>query len=313
MKKIVTLMLNPSVDVMLEFDEFVKTKTNRVKNRIEHMGGKGLNVSFVAKSFGLSVCATGFIGKDKKDELGVILKNAGIENAFIDVEGKTRTNYKLLDKKEASVTEANEQGFLIKPEKTEELLNVLRKSLEGAEILVLTGSLPEGIKDDFYADCIEIANSMGIKTVLDASGKALALAISKKPYAIKPNIDELSEILGKPLTDEKEIAYMIKKLISDGIGMVTVSMGEKGAMFAKEQEIICAKTFDIEFKSAVGAGDSMVGAICYSIANDLELSKTARLAVSAGCITTSKTATNLCAAEEVFENEQRVSTSEVAI
>ena len=64
MTKIVTLMLNPSVDVMLEFESFIKTKTNRIINEISQIGGKGLNVSFVAKSFGLSVCATGFIGTD---------------------------------------------------------------------------------------------------------------------------------------------------------------------------------------------------------------------------------------------------------
>lgn len=313
MTKIVTLMLNPSVDVMLEFDEFIKTKTNRVKNQIEHMGGKGLNVSFVAKSFGLSVCATGFIGTDKANELAEILKDAEIENAFVEVEGKTRTNYKLMDRKESSVTEANGQGFGVSEEKIAELNAALEKALDGADILVLTGSLPSGIDVDFYAKCIEKANARGIKTVLDASGDALKLALPKKPYAIKPNIDELSELSGKTLTDETEIAGMMNKLTDDGIGIVTVSMGGDGAMFAKDGEIIRAKTFDIEFKSAVGAGDSMVGAICYSIAKDLELIKTARLAISAGCITTSKIATNLCTAEEVFANEQRVITAEMKI
>ena len=308
MAKIVTLMLNPSVDVMLEFESFTKTKTNRVKNQIEHMGGKGLNVSLVARSFGLDVCATGFIGKDRKEELAKILSDAGIENAFVEVEGKTRTNYKLMDKKDGTVTEANCQGFSVNKEDVVQLEKTLERVLDGAEILVLTGSLPQGIEVGFYADCIEKANSKGIKTILDASGEALKLAITKKPYAIKPNIDELSELAEKTLTDEKEIKDVMTKLNQSGISLIVASMGADGALFSQNGKTVYGKTFPIDFKSAVGAGDSMVGAICYSIAEKLSLEKMARLSVAAGCITTSKSATNLCAAEEVFTNEERVET-----
>lgn len=313
MTKIVTLMLNPSVDVMLEFDEFIKTKTNRVQNKISEMGGKGLNVSFVAKSFGLSVCATGFIGTDKESELSELLKEAGIENAFVTVQGETRTNFKLLDKKEGSVTEVNGQGFSVSEEKIKELEKVLEKCLSDAEILVLTGSIPKGIGADFYAKCIEKANEKGVKTVLDASGAALKAALFQKPYAIKPNIDELSELAGKTLEEDSEIAEMVNKLLSDGIKLVTVSMGADGALFANADKILRAKAFDIDFKSAVGAGDSMVGAICYSIACGQSLERTARLGISAGCITTSKIATNLCKAEEVFANEDRVKILEMTV
>lgn len=313
MTKIVTLMLNPSVDVMLQFDGFEKTKTNRIINEISHMGGKGLNVSFVAKSFGLSVCATGFIGSDKKDELSDILKKADIENAFVEVSGKTRTNFKLLDSKEGSVTEANGMGFTVTEEDIKKLEKNLEESLNDAEILVLTGSLPKGIDKDFYAKCIEKANAKGIKTVLDASGEALKLALSEKPYAIKPNIDELSEYCGKTITDEKEILSVMKQLTDDGIGLVIVSMGADGAFFAKDGKFISAKTFKIDFKSAVGAGDSMVGAVCYGMANNIDIEKTARLGISAGCITTSKIATNLCSADEVFANEEKVVTTEMMI
>ena len=313
MTKIVTLMLNPSVDLMLEFDEFIKTKTNRVKNRIEHMGGKGLNVSFVAKSFGLDVCAAGFIGNDKKDMLFDVLDKAGIENAFVCVDGETRTNIKILDKAEGSVTEANGQGFEVTEENLAELEKVLDKALDGAEILVLTGSLPKGVDADIYAKMTEKANAKGIKTVLDASGKALELAASKKPYAVKPNIDELSELVGKTLTDDKEVADAIDKLLASGINLVVVSKGADGAIFGDKEKKISAKAFEIDFKSAVGAGDSMVAAICYSIANGIETEKAAKLGISAGCMTTSKTATNLCTADEVFANENRVEISEMGI
>lgn len=308
MARVVTLMLNPSVDVMLEFDEFQKTKTNRVKNQIELMGGKGLNVSLVAASFGLSVCATGFIGKDKSEVLSQILAEAGIENAFVEVEGNTRTNYKLADKSDGTVTEANCKGFSVSNEKCEEIKNVLEKTLDKAEILVLTGSLPEGIDTGFYAECIEMANKKGIKTVLDASGEALKLALEKKPYAIKPNIDELSEFAGKTLTEENEIKDIMSQLNQSGISLVVASMGGAGALFSQNGKVIRGKTFDIDFKSAVGAGDSMVAAMCYSIAENLPLDRVARLCITAGCITTSKSATNLCRAQEVFSNEERVET-----
>lgn len=313
MTKIVTLMLNPSVDVMLEFDEFIKTKTNRVKNKTTNMGGKGLNVSFVAKSFGLQVCATGFIGADRQSELSKLLKEADIENAFVTVDGETRTNLKLLDCAEGSVTEANGQGFSVSEAELSKLEAALIRALKGAQILVLTGSLPSGIDSGFYARCIEEANKMGVKTVLDASGEALKKALAQKPYAIKPNIDELSELKGKTLVTDAEIGNVIKELLESGIGIVTVSMGADGALFANSEKLLRAKAFEVDFKSAVGAGDSMVGAICYSIANGEPLERTARLGISAGCVTTSKTGTFLCTADEVFENESRVKTMELEI
>lgn len=306
MAKIVTLMLNPSVDVMLEFESFIKTKTNRVKNKIELMGGKGLNVSLVASSFGMDVCATGFIGKDRAEELSDVLKNSGIENAFVEVDGETRINYKFADSSDGTLTEANARGFSVSKEDIAKLEKVMEKVLGDAEILVLTGSLPQGVSVDFYAECIEKANAKGIKTIVDTSEEALKFAIEKKPYAIKPNIDELSEFFGKILTDKREISDALKELNKKGINLVVASMGEEGACLSQNGKVLCGKTFDIEFMSAVGAGDSMVGAMCYAISEKLPLERLARLSISAGCVTTSKSATNLCTASEVFNNEERV-------
>lgn len=306
MAKIVTLMLNPSVDVMLELESFTKAKTNRVKNKIELMGGKGLNVSLVARSFGMDVCATGFIGKDRANELSQILKKSGIENAFIEVDGDTRINYKFADSSDGTLTEANERGFSVSESELSELQKVMEEVLEGAEILVLTGSLPHGVSTKFYAECIKNANAKGIKTVLDASGETLKFAIEKKPYAIKPNIDELSEFAGKMLTDKQEISNILKELNNKGINLVVASMGAEGALFSQNEEVLRGKAIRIEFMSAVGAGDSMVGAMCYAISENLPLERLARLSIAAGCITTSKSATNLCTAPEVFTNEERV-------
>ncbi|MBQ3118576.1 MAG: 1-phosphofructokinase [Clostridia bacterium] len=306
MAKIVTLMLNPSVDVMLEFESFTKAKTNRVKNKIEIMGGKGLNVSLVASSFGMDVCATGFIGKDRAEELSQVLKKSGIENAFIEVDGDTRINYKFADSSDGTLTEANSKGFSVSKEDITKLEKVIEKVLDDAEILVLTGSLPHGVSTKFYADCIEKANAKGIKTVLDASGEALKVAIEKKPYAVKPNIDELSEYFGKVLTDKQEISDVLKELNKKGVNLVVASMGAEGAYLSQNENVLFGKTFDIEFMSAVGAGDSMVGAMCYAISENLTLERMARLSIAAGCITTSKSATNLCTAMEVFTNEERV-------
>jgi len=306
MAKVVTLMLNPSVDVMLEFDEFLKTKTNRIKNRIELMGGKGLNVSCVLSTFGVSVCATGFIGSDRKNELANVLKTSGIENAFVEIDGTTRTNFKFMDKSEGTITEANDAGFSVNNGNILELESKLNCVLNDAEILVLTGSLPKGVEIDFYAKCIEKANEKGIKCILDTSGEALKLAISKKPYAIKPNFDELCELAGKEVCEIEEIKKLSSQILDSGVSLIAVSMGDKGAMFFNNEKIITAKTFEIEFKSAVGAGDSMVAAMCYSILTKKNLEETAKLSVAAGCITTSKSATNLCTAEEVILNMDRV-------
>ncbi|MBR6646170.1 MAG: 1-phosphofructokinase [Clostridia bacterium] len=313
MNKILIVMLNPAVDVTLSFDGFEKSKTNRTTDEISSLGGKGLNVSLVSKSFGLDVCLAGFIGEDRKEELSSVLKDNEIENAFVEVCGKTRTNFKLLDTKENSITEANGQGFCVTDEDLSKISDVISKKLAEAEILVLTGSLPKGVNSDFYAKCVEMANEKGVKTILDASGKALKMAIDKKPFAIKPNIEELCEYFGEEIKDEKEIVCKVKDLLSSGIDTVCVSLGKDGAILAKGESIYRAKTFPVEVKSTVGAGDSMVGAMCYAITNGLDLEKSLKLMVSAGCKTSSKKGTELCKKDEVFDSEKKVKTQELVL
>ena len=252
---IYTLTLNPSLDYLLDTPEFSFGKTNRSTSEAIHFGGKGINVSYVLKQLNVpSVClgfAAGFTGKELLD----MLTNAGLCHDFVTLNGdNTRINVKV---RCGNITEINAQGPQISASDSEALLKKLDRIGEG-DILVLAGSTPKGM-DDIYSGIMERLFSKNVRFVLDTSGKKLVDCLKYKPFLIKPNKDELSEIVGKLLENDEEIVAAAKKLQAMGALNVLVSLGEDGALLVDEEDRVHrVNAHKITPINTVGAGDSMV-------------------------------------------------------
>lgn len=303
---VVAVTLNPSIDKTISIRQFQLYELNRVNNERTDPGGKGINVAKVLKNFGIDVLVTGFIGGRQGRYLLEFLRNGGIENHFIEVDGETRTNIKIIDESINKTTEVNEAGFFVNNDYIDAFMNHLNKLLDSASILTLGGSVPPGVSDSIYAQCIELARQKGVKTILDADKSALAKGIKAKPYAIKPNIRELEDLTGYRISFMSEIVKAGYWLLDHGIELVIVSMGPDGAVVMDKNEAYKVDTFSTDVKSTVGAGDSMVGALAYAIINKKPLREIAALTTAAGTVTVSKAGTQLCTIGEVLEAAPKV-------
>lgn len=309
--KVLTVTLNPSIDKTITVEKFVPYGLNRVLKTRQDPGGKGINVAKVLKNFGVDVTVFGLIAGSQGKHLTDFLNRAEIGTDFLQIPGETRTNLKIFDESINKMTEINESGFQVTPEILDSFRNKFKESIRGAAMVVLSGSLPPGIPDDFYAECIAVAKSEGIKTVLDADAGALAEGIKAVPYAVKPNIHELELLNGRHFTNSNEVVDAVKALINTGIEIAIVSMGADGAIVANKDEAYKVDSWDIPVKSATGAGDSMVGSLVYSLLKNDSLYEIAKITTAAGTITASKEGTQICTENEVLQSLENVTVKKI--
>jgi 1-phosphofructokinase len=303
---VVTVTLNPALDKTITVKSLKIGGLNRAQDMRIDPGGKGINVAKVLKNFKVDALAAGLTAGFQGQLLLEYLEEENIKTSFISAEGETRTNSKIVDEKAKVTTEINEPGFFVTPKILAHFNERLSNLLDYSSILVLGGSLPPGVPEDIYRIYVEMANSKGVRTILDADGKALEEGIKAVPFAIKPNIYELEKLVGMKLLTEKEILSAGRNLIEQGVSMVLISMGKEGAVILNNKEAYRVNSFSIIPKSTVGAGDSMVAALAYTLLENKTLEEIALWTTAAGTITASKPGTQVCTLSEVQQSLHQV-------
>lgn len=300
--KVIAVTVNPSIDKTIAIKELVPYGLNRVVESRLDPGGKGINVARVLHSFETDVVVAGFVAGNTGKQLLDFLSEAHLPADCLEIAGETRTNLKVFDQKAGKTTEINESGAEVSPENLKAFNEKFRNLCKNADVAVVSGSLPPGVPKDFYAQCITAAKAENVKTILDADGEALAEGLKAIPYAVKPNIHELEALLGRELKTPKDVLAAAREFIAKGIAIVIVSMGPDGALVADANEAYKVDSWDIEVKSATGAGDSMVGSLAYSIVRGDSLYDIAKITTAAGTITASKPGTQICTKPEVLDS-----------
>ena len=253
---IYTVTFNPALDYIVNMDNLKLGETNRSTSEMILSGGKGINVSIVLKNLGFNNVALGFVAGFTGEEIENGTKKLGITTDFIHLkEGLSRINVKL---KASEETEVNCTGPII----SEDELNALYGKLENLkkdDILVLAGSVPNTLPQDIYEKIMEMLQDKGIKIVVDATKDLLLNVLKYKPFLIKPNNHELSEIFGVEIKTEQKIIDYAKKLQDKGARNVLVSRAGDGAiLIAENGDIYKSPAPKGKVVNSVGAGDSMV-------------------------------------------------------
>lgn len=298
---VVTVTLNPALDKTIVLDYLEKGGLNRVKLIRTDPGGKGINVAKVLNNLGVKVEAVGLIAGIQGQSLLEYLHYLDINSNFHKIPGETRVNLKIYEEITNSITEVNEPGFAVSEDDMACFGKTLSNVLDRASFLVLSGSLPKGVPDDIYCKLASLAREKGVRTILDADGKALMNGIGGVPFAIKPNIYELEQLTGKKMASDGDIVQAARQLIKQGIEIVIVSMGGEGSLIVSSNEAFRVRVPSITPKSTVGAGDSMVAAFVYTVLNNQSLEETARFITAAGTATASKPGTEVCTLDEVLQ------------
>lgn len=276
---IYTITLNPSLDYIVDVEDFQTGQTNRTASEEIWPGGKGLNVSMVLDQLGIESTALGFLAGFTGEEIARRITGKHIYPDFIKVSrGLSRINLKL---RTIDGTEINGSG----PEITEKDMALLLNQLDGiqkGEILVLAGSVPPALPEDIYRQMMVRAKASGAKVVVDTTGEKLLSVLPERPFLVKPNNHELGDIFGVKLETRREVLPWALKLKEMGAENVIVSLAGEGAvMVSAEGDIFEAPAPEGRLINAVGAGDAMVaGFLAGSLLGDAE--KAFRLAVAAG-------------------------------
>lgn len=274
---ITVLSLSPAVDKIYIIDNFEAGGLYRVGNCLQSAGGKGINVSRVAKMLGAQVRALGFKAGSTGQWLEKCLLDLGIQTGFVAVDGLSRTNNNIIDKVNKRETEILEEGPVISGPAWEIFMESFMQSVAESSVLVCSGGLPKGLGSDTYAKLIAEANKIGVKTILDSSGDVLKQGIRACPYLIKPNLRELSMHFNTTFENDKQIVDACKTVIKCGVKVVVTSLGEKGALLVTEEETWKAPPIKVDVLNTIGSGDSMVAGIARGLAEGLPITKSFEL------------------------------------
>lgn len=253
---IYTVTLNPSIDYVVRLESLVTGITNRTTSEEYYFGGKGINVSCVLAELDLESTAFGFVAGFTGEAIEKGIRNDKIITDFIKLEkGISRINIKI---KAGEETEINCQGPHIEENELLRLLNKVDRINDG-DTIVIAGNVPNTMPDDVYERILERIKNKKVRIVVDSTKKLLLNSLKYKPFLIKPNRQELSEIFETEVSAEADIEKYAKELQKLGAQNVLISLGGNGAMLIDEfgekhkQGVLKEKVIN-----TVGSGDSMV-------------------------------------------------------
>ncbi len=302
---IYTITFNPSIDYVVQVEDFSLGNVNRVKRDYKYPGGKGINVSRALNNMEVKSKALGFIGGFTGEYIKSFLHNEGVDTEFIRVEGDTRINVKLKTNEE---TEINGAGPEIKKEDLNKLFMKIEKLTE-CDFLVLAGNIQSTLPRDIYAQIQKRCLDNRVKIIVDTTGDALTMTLKYKPILIKPNIYELSEIFDTKISNKEEVIYYAEKLVEMGAQNVVVSMAGDGALLICDEGVYHANAPQGIVKNSVGAGDSLIGGFLANYTETLNIVEAFKMGVASGSATAFSH--DLCKKDDVKELIDKITISKI--
>ncbi len=307
MARIVTLTPNPAIDLCTSVDRVVPTLKLRCTTQRRDPGGGGVNVARVVKRFGGDVEAVLPAGGITGQLLRRLIDEEGIPNRIIEAEADTREDFFV-----SELSKDLQYRFILPGQPLLETewracLSALAASKPSPEFVVASGSLPPAVPNDFYVEAAAVARRLGAKFFLDTSGAPLTAAIEHSLYLIKPNLREMSELAGAELATQDDWLAAARAMIEmKRIEIIALSLGHLGALLVTRNQVFRAQALPIRPISAVGAGDSFLGALVFSLAGGAPLTDAFRLAVAAGAAALLNEGTELCRPTDVYRLSQQV-------
>lgn len=306
---ILSVCPNPSVDCTIELDALRPGALNRIENKVITYSGKALNAAIGVARLGGDSFATGFMFNDNGKPFVHALDDEGVKNTFVWNEGSARTNYKIVDKR-AMMTEINDKGESVSKQKQVELLDLVGTLSKKASVVIMSGSLPSGVDDDYY---LKLSNRLpkGVKRILDVTGDRLVHALSSGAYLVKPNLDELQEVTGEHYDGFDDMLGGCRRLLEAGAENVMLSIGRKGAFLVDNRSALFCKSATVAVNSTVGAGDGMIAATALLTEQGASREDVLRCAVAAGTASVTTPGTNLFYRDKFLEIYDRISVEKI--
>lgn len=260
---IITVTLNAAIDRTLTVPNFRGGQRHRASQGLSLAGGKGIIVARTLKRLGVPVVATGLAGGRTGERIIEELANESILNDFARIADESRTSTAVVDPTSGTHTEVYEWGPQVRPEELETLIEKLHYLARGAEMVVLSGSLPRAVDDGFYAEIIRDLVRRGLRVALDVEGEPLTQGIEAEPTLVSVTQAAAEAIVGQEFHDEQDFALALDTIAELGARNVLISYDLGVFVLVREEKR--TRRFqvippEVEVVSAVGAGDVMLGA-----------------------------------------------------
>lgn len=282
---IYTVTLNPALDYTIKLNDLKTGEINISEQEYILPGGKGINVSIILKTLGFHSVALGFLAGFVGEEIEKKVKQYKIALDFIKIPTEnSRINVKIISSKEE--TAINSKGPYIEEKYLERFYQKL-EMLKDRDVIILSGSVPQGIPETIYQNICEKIKEKDIKVIVDTTGDQLLKTLKYHPFLVKPNQQELGEIFQVEIQNQEEALYYAAKLQEKGAQNVLVSMGKDGSVFLSEKG---EKRYQKALKqgkrlNTVGAGDSMVAGFVAGYLKFEDFEKALKMAVATATAT----------------------------
>lgn len=298
MSSILTITLNPTVDLFGEVGVVRPIRKVRVSNQHYAPGGGGINVARVIATIGGAVEAVFLGGGPTGSWLDALLARGGIRRQMVTISGDTRVAFAVQESGSGFDYRFVPNGPAVSEEEVKPCLDIVRS--HPAEYVVASGSLPEKIPPDIYAKIAKIVAEKGGRFVLDSSGDGLRVTLEQsRVFLVKPSLGELEQLVGHEL-DEQSAREAAVSLVKRGVAeMVAVTMGAHGALLVTAEDVLRMPAPRVKVRSAIGAGDSFLGAMVSALAGGWAVKGAFHLGIAAGAAAVLTPGTELCRREDI--------------
>lgn len=284
---ICTLTVNPAVDRLLFISELNRDNTNRIKRMETVLGGKGTHVSVNLRILGCENRAYGIGYGDTGRTIEDMLRKRGVQVAFLHKDkGESRTNYALIEDSNIC-TLITEKGETVPKEICEELIDNIVTTLENGDYLILSGDASNTEIPYIYNVLIDKirGGNLDIRIFLDTSSENLVRGLDQKPFLVKPNEDELSQVMGRPMETDEDILEGIAEISRKGISCVAVSRGAKGSIVQYKGDTYKVHPLEVNVVNTIGCGDAFLSGLAYGFERNLAFTDILKTAAAVSAAT----------------------------
>lgn len=294
---IYTVTLNPTMDITYILEEIAFNQPVKAVKVMKNPGGKGINVSRALHNMHIQSTAIAMIGGYTGEEIVGYLRGEDLNIQFVKIRQENRTNVIILNRRDSRELIIRSAGPQVSEGEAEQVFRFILDIAKPPGILVLSGSIPPGMRADIYASLIQAAKSRGLLTILDSDGEPLAKGIAAAPFLIKPNRDELERLAGRNFRKIETMVDYCRGLIERGLEIVVVSLGKDGALMVTRDGAWRGKVPLIEREDTVGAGDSMVAGLVMGLIESQPVEQVFRMGLACGLSAVINPGPDLCEPE----------------
>lgn len=284
MSTIFTVSANPAIDLFLDVPAIVMDEVLRATGVRRVWAGKGFNVSRTVSRLGHATLAMGFVGGFAGMAISAGLAEEGIPTDFVQVDGETRTNVMVVDGASGRHIKVNQAGAAVDDAAQAAFMARAAQIVQAGDFWVLSGSLSPGMPVDFYAVLIELIRARGAFVLLDSSGAALRAGCAARPDLVKPNTAEARDLTGTPVTSPADALRAVDAFHTAGAQRVALSLGADGLILSDGAECWHVRPPAITVRTAVGAGDALLGGLVSALAQGRPLREVACWGVATGSV-----------------------------